>query len=110
MAEVVTLPDGRNETVFDERGFLELVEEYMGGWARRWLEEREEEKSDDAAYAEELEKELAVKEAKYKDVMKRLRSLSERLSSIIREPEPDREAISRIAGEIGEITWKGVNG
>ena len=38
MANVITLPDGRNETIFDEQDFMELVERYMGSDARRWLE------------------------------------------------------------------------
>ena len=30
MADVITLKNGRNEIVFDERSFLDLVDEHMG--------------------------------------------------------------------------------
>ena len=39
MADVITLKNGRNEIVFDERSFLELVDEHMGPETRRWLED-----------------------------------------------------------------------
>ena len=39
MADVITLKNGRNEIVFDERSFLDLVDEHMGPDARHWLED-----------------------------------------------------------------------
>ena len=57
MAHVITLKSGRNETVFDLRDLLFLVEEHMGDEARRLLEEFTEPESDDTEYIDYLEKE-----------------------------------------------------
>lgn len=51
MAHVITIPSvnkaERNETMFSERDFLLLVDEYMGMEARRYLEELIEEYKDE---------------------------------------------------------------
>ena len=39
MANTIMLPDGRIETVFNKSEFLNLVDEFMGYDACRWLEE-----------------------------------------------------------------------
>ena len=57
MADVITLKNGRNEIVFDERSFLDLVDEHMGSEARRWLEEWLGENDDASDYIDDLEKE-----------------------------------------------------
>lgn len=53
MPHVMELKDGRLATPFDFDDFLELVEEYMGYEARRYLEE-------ERCENEELEKEIEV--------------------------------------------------
>ena len=57
MANTILLTNGRIETIFNERDFLELVDECMGSDAREWLEEHLAEKDGDANYVTYLEKE-----------------------------------------------------
>lgn len=35
---IIALPNGKTEVIFDERDFLNLLEEHMGYDARRWLQ------------------------------------------------------------------------
>ena len=109
MASVITLPNGRNETVFDLRDLLELVETHLGDEARRLLEEYLEPESEDAEYIEYLEKEADQRRTHYKDVMKQLREQSETIARLIREKEIDRKALSHAAGVIGTVTWREMN-
>ena len=109
MANVITLPDGRNETIFDERGFMDLVERYMGSDARRWLEDWLGENDDVADYIDDLEKEAEALRAHYHEVMMELRTQSETIAKLIREKEIDRKALSTAAGIIGSITWREVS-
>ena len=119
MANVITLKNGRNEIVFDERSFLDLVDEHMGSEARRWLEEWLGEnddasdwlsENDDASdYIDDLEKELTSAKEHHKDVMAQLRQQSETIAGLIREKEIDRKALSTAAGQIGCITWRELN-
>ena len=109
MADVITLKNGRNEVVFDERGFLDLVDEHMGSEARRWLEEWLGENDDASDYIDDLEKELAGAKDHHKDVMAQLHQQSETIASLIREKEIDRKALSTAAGTIGTITWRELN-
>ena len=107
MANVITLPDGRNETIFDEQDFLWLVDRYMGFDARCWLEDLltgREDNSDD------LEKEADRLYEHHKEVMAELRKESETISGLIREKDIDRRALSAAAGNIGCITWREMNG
>ena len=60
MANVITLPDGRNETIFGERDFMNLAEIYMGPDARRWLEDWLTERDSDSGYIDDLEKEASA--------------------------------------------------
>lgn len=106
MADVITLPDGRNEIVFNERDFMELLEEYMGAEARGWLEDRFSEKDGDAAYVYDLEKEADGLRERYREVMAELLTYSETIAKLIREKEIDRKALSEAAGSIGRITWR----
>ena len=106
MADVITLPDGRNEIVFNERDFMDLLEEYMGAEARGWLEDRFSEKDGDAAYVYDLEKEADGLCERYREVMAELLTYSETIAKLIREKEIDRKALSEAAGSIGRITWR----
>ena len=78
MADVITLKNGRNEVVFDERGFLDLVDEHMGPEARRWLEGWLAEGDDASDYIGDLEKEADSLRAHHKDVMAQLRQSQKR--------------------------------
>lgn len=109
MANVITLPDGRNETIFDERDFLNLVDGRMGSEARRWLEDWLAERDGDADYIGDLEKEADGLRAHHKEVMRELRKESETIAGLIREKEIDRRALSTAADNIGCITWREVN-
>ena len=109
MADVVTLKNGRNEIVFDERSFLELVDEYMGPDARHWLEDWLSENDDASDYIDDLEKELTGAKEHHKDVMAQLRQQSEMIANLIREKEIDRKALSTAAGQISCITWRELN-
>ena len=109
MAHLITMPDGRNETVFDERSFLDLVEEYMGDEARRYLEDWLSETDDNADYIRDLEESISLAKAHYREVMQELRMQSETIAGLIREKEIDRKALSRAAGIIGTTTWRELN-
>ena len=109
MADVITLKNGRNEIVFDERSFLDLVDEHMGPEARRWLEDWLSETNDASDYIDDLEKELTGANEHHKDVMAQLRQQSETIAGLIREKEIDRKALSTAAGQIGCITWRELN-
>ena len=106
MANVITLPDGRNETIFDEQDFLWLIDRYMGFDARCWLEDLLTGREDDS---DDLEKEADSLRARHKEVMEELRKESETIAGLIREKEIDRRALSTAAGNIGRITWREVN-
>ena len=110
MVKVITLPDGRNETIFNERDFMELVDRYMGFEARRWLEEQLDGKDGNAGYIEDLEKEADELIAHHKEVMEELRKQSETIAGLVREKDIDRKALSAAAGTIGCVTWREVNG
>ena len=109
MANVITLPDGRNETIFDERSFMDLVEKYMGSDARCWLEGWLGNNDDVADYVDDLEKEADGLRAHHREVMTELRAQSETIAKLIREKEIDRKALSTAAGIIGSITWREVS-
>ena len=109
MADVITLKNGRNEIVFDERSFLDLVDEHMGPDARHWLEDWLSENDDASDYIDDLEKELTSAKEHHKDVMAQLRQQSETIAGLIREKEIDRKALSTAAGTIGTITWRELN-
>ena len=106
MANTIMLPDGRIETVFKERDFLDLVDECMGSDACRWMEDWLAEKDGDADYVTYLEKEADSLRAHLKEVMAELRKESEIIAGLIRKKEIDRKALSTAAGNIGSITWR----
>ena len=107
MADVLFLTNGRIETIFTERDFLELVDECMGSDAREWLEEWLAEKDGD--YIDDLEKENDSLRAHHKEVMVELWKESKTIAGLIRSKEIDRSALSATAGNIGRITWREVN-
>ena len=108
MAHVITLKSGRNETVFDLRDLLCLVDEHMGYEARRLLEEFTE-TDESEEYIACLEKDADERREHYRDVMRQLREQSETIASLIREKEVDRKKLSAAAGVIGVLTWRELN-
>lgn len=106
MANVITLPGGRNETIFDEQDFLNLVDGCMGFEARRWLGDWLAERDGDSAYIDDLKKEADGLRTHIKEVMAELRRKSGTIAQLIREKEIDRRALSTAAGNIGRITMK----
>lgn len=106
---IIALPNGKTEVIFDERDFLNLLEEHMGYDARRWLEEYMEPGSDDADYIAYLEKELEAQKKRRLDAMKALRKQSEAIAELILEKEIDRVKLSHAAGAISLITWREIN-
>lgn len=109
MAHMITLNDGSMETIFDERDFLNMVDERLGMEARRWLEDYLSEGNEDAAYIDDLEIILDSAKAHHKEVMGELRKLSEEIAGIICQKDIDRRALSNAAGQIGIITWREIN-
>lgn len=109
MADTLMLWDGNVQTVFSADDFIQLVDEYMGMDARRYLENRLDDS--DAAWScvEEAEKERDGWRDRHRDVMSRLREHSGKLSELISEKEPDRREISNVCGAIGLIIYKELN-
>ena len=106
---VIALPDGKTEVIFDDRDFMNLLEERLGYDARVWLEERLEPTGNDAEYIAYLEKEVEAQKKRRLDAMKALRKQSETIAELIREKEIDRVKLSHAAGAIGMITWREIN-
>lgn len=111
MIKTLMMWDGNVHTVFSLDDFLWLVDEYMGMDARKWLEETIAELEDEYGKEEyeELESLFEGMKIHHKEVMKRLRKLSEKEAGLISAKEIDRKALSNVAGEIGVITWREIN-
>ena len=112
MANVITMPDGRNSIIFDLRDLTDLMEEYMGSEAKDWLLDyladtygTEDEIN---SIMEESDRQLKEQKERYRDVMAELRAEAEKLAGLICEKDLDRGAISNTAGRIGSITWREV--
>ena len=106
---VIALPGGKTEVIFDDRDFLNLLEERMGYDARCWLEERLEPSGDDAEYIAYLEKEIEAMKKRCQETMTALRKQSETINELIREKKIDRVKLSHAAGAISMITWRELN-
>lgn len=102
----ILLTDKKVATILEPRHMLELVDKYMGMDARMWFE-------DYLAGADSQTADVAALEAyyekwidHYQEVIRELRSHSEKLAGLIREKELNRMAISHEAGQIGVITGR----
>lgn len=109
MADTMVLWDGNVQIVFSTDDFLQLVDEYMGMDARRYLEEKLNGSEAAWAYTEEVEKERDGWRNHYREVIKEIRNESEMLSKLISEKELDLREISNVCGRIGIITYKEMN-
>jgi hypothetical protein len=109
MADVLQMWDGDIQTVFSIDDFIQLVDEYMGMDARRYLESYLDDSDGALEYAEDLEKERDGWRDHHKEVVKEIREQSEKLAGLISEKELDRREISNACGKIGILTWKEMN-
>lgn len=109
MADTLMMWDGNIQTIFSLDDFIQLVDEYMGVDARRWLEARLSDLDEAWSYTEELKREIEGSWEHHRDVMARLRELSEQEAHLISQKRIDRKKLSNIAGEIGTITWREIN-
>ncbi len=109
MPSMISLKNGKTETIFDLEDLLWLVEQHMGEETRRLLEELTAPDDDAAEYIGSLEKEIQELREHHKAVMRELRTLSEEEARLIQEREIDRQALSTVAGKIGTITWREIN-
>ena len=102
----ILLKDKKVSTILEPRHMLELVDEYMGMDARIWFEdylaEADSQTADVAAMEAYYEKQIEH----YHQVIRELRTHSEKLARLIREKELNRMAISQEAGQIGVITGR----
>ena len=109
MAHVIEVLNGGVHVISNERDLLDLVDEYMGDYVRRELEEilldLEVKNSDFDDLISELERE----KDHHNEVMEKLLEQSETIAGLIREKAIDREALSKAAGIIGTITWRELN-
>ena len=90
MAHVITIPAvnkaQRNETMFSERDFLLLVDEYMGMEARHYLEELIE------GYEEQVKEVLGVADGYRNQLVDTMNALKEELD----KPRLNRKNVERI--------------
>ena len=110
MGHIITLQDGSNHTYFTILDLMDLVDTYMGLEMKTALVEEFNEvelaHADDDEYIKDLEQENKGQRDHHKEVMEKLRKLSEDLASEIGKPVQDRQAISNIVGAIGIITGR----
>ncbi len=109
MADILMMWDGGVSTVLSFGDFLELVDEYMGMEARRYLEEYTGGPDSVPALLEEAERERDGWRERHREVMEDIRGRSEKLAELISGREPDRRAISGVCGAIGLITARELN-
>lgn len=109
MSGTVIEINGEAQTIFTIEDFMPLLESNMGYSSRRWLEDYLSDRESDWAEYDDLETEYEDERSREKEVMKRLRTLSEQLAGEIVKKDLDRRDISNLAGEIGIITGQEVN-
>lgn len=109
MADMMQMWDGAVRCVFSIDDFIQLVDEYMGMEARRYIEAYLDDSDEAWAYTEELEKERDGWHDHHREVISAIRRHSEKLAGLISEKELDRREISNVCGAIGLITYKEMN-
>jgi len=110
MAHVLILKDGSRHVALGILDLVDLVDSYMGLDMKTAIEEEFNEAElahyDDDAYIKDLEQENAGLRGHYRQVMGELEEASKQLAAEIRKKDPDRRAISDLAGRIGIITGR----
>lgn len=91
MAQVMSLIDGKNETIFDASDFEELVDKYMGFEAKRYFHEILEEL---AGYEDNL--------GSYEELEEKVESLTEELAELKEEHKRLEEEYEMYKQEHGE--------
>lgn len=104
MPHVMALKDGRNETVLDLDGALELVERYAGHELREYLEEKLADSEELEAYLEELAKshdeELEQQGDHQRALLNDIREEAEALAGLLEAPRLDRKKLKGTAENI----------
>ena len=109
MANIMELPDGKQQTVFDLHDFMELVDSYMGMEARTWLSEYLFDLEDEYSDYASLEADMEDKNKHHKEVMEELHGYTAKLADLISKKDLDRRAISNTVGSLSSLIWKEMN-
>ena len=108
---VITLKDGKNSTMFRGEDFIELVDQYMGFEAARWLRERLEQLEEAADYTlQKAEAEAGTDLTNYEASLEsntrafqEINEQAEAIMNVLQAPRMNRQAISHAVREIGRI-------
>lgn len=105
MAEIVTMPDGRNEVLAGFDGFIDLADRYMGMEARMWIEEHLEDHYIPAKELEDAgdrhEKDMEELHEHYRGILREAREMCGDLEGML----PDGRA-KRLTAEIRRMLWE----
>lgn len=104
MAHVMRLKDRRCETVFDDRDFTWLVEQYMGYEAAEYVTELAESadalEAENAELTKDYEQDMDEMRESRHELLLNVREMAEELLDLISAPRLNRERISRAVGDI----------
>ena len=104
---MITLKDGKNVTMFKGEDFLEVVDQYMGGEASRWLREHLEALEKEADYTtQKVDTDLKSYEASLESNARAFQDIQDwviSLKNLLEEKRIDRRKINRIADLIMQI-------
>ena len=107
MADVLSLKDGRVETVFAFRDFADLVECFMGYEARRYLEQWIDDNQSDTNAMDkeitELRSDLDELRDAQHEVLVNVRDDADALLDLLAEPRMNRDKLRTAAKEIYRI-------
>lgn len=112
MGSLIRLKDGTIATVLSGEDLLYLIETHMGQEMKEavveWMNEIDLQHADDEECIHELNELISEDHARHKQVMAKLRTESEKLSSLICQKDLDRRAISNTVGRITGIIGREV--
>lgn len=108
---VITLKDGKNSTMFRVEDFLDLVDQYMGYDAARWLREHLEQLDEAANYTlQKAEADANSDLTNYEHDLERhttafqeIEEQAKKIMEVLQAPRMNRQAISHAIREIGLI-------
>lgn len=104
---MITLKDGKNVTMFKGEDFLEVVDQYMGGEASRWLREHLEALEKEADYTtQKVDTDLKSYEASLESNARAFQDIQDQVIGLmnhLEEKRMDRQKINAIAGQIMKI-------
>lgn len=107
MPHVMTLKDGKNETIFNFNDVLRLVDQYMGDEPKRWLEAHVGELQQAADYTTvKVDTDLSSYEASlesnrtaFGEILEQLKAVTEQMQS----PRVNRQPVIHAVKEIAKI-------